>query len=239
MVRRLAVIPARGGSKRISRKNIRDFCGKPMIAHILETARDSGLFDVIHVSTEDREIHDVAAAAGFTPDFTRPADLAQDATPIMPVLKHVADTYANRGCSFDQVWLLMACAPLIEASDLQDAAKLLDGQRGMLAVLAVTTYGAPIEWAFDRQADGLLVPVQPSSFAISSQNLSPKYHDTGSFAGFPSNRVRESSGAGSDEGFIGYPLARTKGIDIDSEEDWALAEAVFRARHNADHSKAT
>jgi N-acylneuraminate cytidylyltransferase len=236
---RLAIIPARGGSKRIPRKNVRDFAGRPMITHILQTARASGLFDTIHVSTEDDEIARVASDAGFRPDFARSPELADDTTPIMPVLRHVAETYGARGRHFNEIWLLMACAPLVEAADLQKAAELYDSHQGKRAVLAVTQYGAPIEWAFELAADGSLTPVQPSSFAISSQNLVPKYHDTGTFIIFPAQRVIASTGAGSDEGFIGYPLARTKGIDIDSEEDWALAEAVFRARHNADRSKAT
>src|SRR5438874_1339312 len=101
MTRRLAVIPARGGSKRIKNKNIRDFCGKPMIAYVLEVARESGLFDKIHVSTESAEIRQTVERLGFAVDFARPAELADDHTPIMPVLKHVVTTYASRGQTFD------------------------------------------------------------------------------------------------------------------------------------------
>lgn len=114
--KRIAVIPARGGSKRLPGKNIRDFCGGPMIGHILRAARESGLFDVIHVSTEDAEIRTVCTDLGFAPDFERDPALADDVTPILPVLKFVIDTYAEQDKRFDQIWLLMACAPLIAAA---------------------------------------------------------------------------------------------------------------------------
>src|SRR5947207_11884930 len=122
MTKRIAIIPARGGSKRIVNKNIRDFCGKPMVAHVLGTAKASGLFDVIHVSTESTTIRRIVEDLGFRVDFLRPIELADDQTPIMPVLKYVADTFASRGQVFDQVWLLMACAPLIDSRDLNEAA---------------------------------------------------------------------------------------------------------------------
>jgi N-acylneuraminate cytidylyltransferase len=227
---RLAIIPARGGSKRIPDKNIRDFCGKPMIAHVLEAARSSGLFDIIHVSTESETIAETVAGLGLPVDFLRPAALADDRTPIMPVLKYVTDEFGQRGRTFDQVWLLMACAPLIDASDLTSAERLFERSGGRLPVLAVMEYPAPIEWAFDLAPDGRLVPVQPGMFARRSQDIEPKYFDAGSFAVFPAATVRESQGAGSDSGFIGYALPKGAAIDIDDEQDWLLAEAMFRAR---------
>lgn len=230
MTRRLAIIPARGGSKRIPNKNIRDFCGKPMIAHILQVARASGQFDVIHVSTESEEIRETVEALGFGVDFKRPDELADDHTPIMPVLKYVTDTYAARGKLFDQAWLLMACAPLIDTRDLQEAAALFDRAGGCDPLLAVSEYPAPIEWAFKRSPDGRLDPVQAGMFAMRSQDLEKKYYDAGSFAVFPSATVRASTGAGSDAGFIGYILPKGKAIDIDDEEDWVMAEAMFRLK---------
>src|SRR5450755_2920533 len=109
MPSRLAVIPARGGSKRIPDKNIRMFCGKPMIGHILQAATGSRLFDTIHVSTESQRIADVVESLGYTIDFLRPQHLAGDHTPLMPVLKYAAETYATTGKNFDEIWLLMAC----------------------------------------------------------------------------------------------------------------------------------
>lgn len=231
-VRRLAIVPARGGSKRILDKNIRPFCGRPMIAHILDAARRSDLFDVIHVSTDSARIAEIASAHGFAPQFPRPAALADDTTPLMPVLRYVTETFAAGGQTFDEVWLLMACAPLTEADDLRSAARLLTSTQGDKAVLAITPYPAPIEWAFDRAADGTLAPVSPGKFAVRSQDLATRFYDSGVFCGFPVGRVLQSEGAGDDAGYVGYVLARHKAIDIDTEEDWLMAEMLLAGRRS-------
>ncbi|MEH6632290.1 MAG: acylneuraminate cytidylyltransferase family protein [Halopseudomonas aestusnigri] len=227
-MRRLAIIPARGGSKRLPGKNIRSFCGKPMISYILETAEKSTLFDTIHVSTDCEEITRVVSDLGFPPDFPRPDKLADDHTPIMPVLKYVAEVYREKGQEFDQIWLLMACSPLVEPTDLVGAAKFSDIHNGEKAVISVAPYPVPVEWAFDLMDNGVLVPTQPGKFAIRSQDLGVKYYDTGSYVAFPSSHVFESCGAGSDTNFIGYVISKNKAVDIDDEEDWKLAEALFK-----------
>jgi N-acylneuraminate cytidylyltransferase len=229
-MKRLAIIPARGGSKRIPNKNIRDFCGQPMITHVLGAARVSGLFTKVHVSTESESIREVAAQFGFAPEFPRPPELADDHTPIMSVLRHAAKEYSKRGEDFDEVWLLMACAPLVDANDLVSAANLFQEAGGQQPLLAVSEYPVPIEWAFSRGENGALNPVQAGMFAVRSQDLEKRYFDAGSFAVFPPKRVLESEGAGSDSGFIGYPLLKGTVIDIDDEQDWQLAEAIYRVK---------
>ena len=232
MTTRLAIIPARGGSKRIPNKNVRAFCGKPMIGHILGAARDSGLFDAIHVSTDSEAIADVATSLGFPLDFMRPDALADDHTPIMPVLKYAAEEYRRRGRTFDQVWLLMACAPLIRAQDLVDAEKLYASSQEQSPLLAVSEFQQPIEWALSRDANGRMVPLQPGMFAVRSQDLEKRYFDAGSFAIFPSATVENSQGAGSDSGFIGYVLPKGAAVDIDDQRDWLLAEALYRLNNS-------
>ena len=227
-MKRLAIIPARGGSKRIPNKNIRDFCGQPMITHVLKAASESGLFDKIHVSTESEAIRDVVEQYGLATDFMRPMDLADDRTPIMPVLRHVVKEYAQRRLLFKEVWLLMACAPLIDVQDLRKAAVLFREAGASKPILAVAEYPAPIEWAFRRDQDGVLTAIQKGMFAVRSQDLEKRYFDSGSFVAFPVDRVLDSEGAGSDSGFIGYVLPKGKAIDIDDEQDWQLAEALFR-----------
>jgi N-acylneuraminate cytidylyltransferase len=229
-ISRLAIVPARGGSKRIPRKNIRDFCGKPMIAHILAAAADSGLFERIHVSTDDTEISAVAAGLGHAPEFARPASLADEFTPIMPVLKWVVEHYLDRGLRFDQVWLLMPCAPLIDSQDLRAAEKLFAAHEGRQAVIGVSPYPAPIEWAFNRRETGELSAVQEGAFAIRSQDLVERYYDAGAFAVFTHDQVAQSSGAGASITYAGHVLEKSKAIDIDSEDDWRFAENVFRGR---------
>jgi N-acylneuraminate cytidylyltransferase len=228
MTRRIAIIPAREGSKRIQNKNTRDFCGKPIIAYAIQAAHASGLFDVVHVSTESAYIQETVRKLGLHIDFMRPSELADDHTPIMPVLKYVLDTYESRGQMFDQVWLLMACAPLIDALHLQQAAALFDRFGGSSALTAVSEFAVPIEWALTLSHDGKLTPVQAGMFAVRSQDLEKKYFDAGAFTAFPATIVRASEGAGSDAGFVGYVLPRGSAIDIDDEADWALAEAMYR-----------
>lgn len=230
-MRRLAIIPARGGSKRIPGKNIRDFCGKPMIGHILQTVSDCGLFDTIHISTDSEKITKVVTDLGFAPDFSRPAELADDHTPIMTVLKYVAEQYGERGQQFDQVWLLMACAPLIDAEDLLSAAWLADEHDNEKAVISIAPYPVPVEWAFELNKSGTLTPVQPGAFAVRSQDISEKYFDTGSYVVFPTKQVLNSAGAGSDTGYVGQVISKDKVVDIDSEQDWILAETLFRGKH--------
>lgn len=228
MPRRLAIVPARGGSKRIPNKNVREFCGRPMISYVLDAAQTSSLFNVIHVSTDSSEIAKVVADLGFPPDFPRPANLADDHTPLMPVLRYAAETYAGRGQTFDQIWLLMACAPLIRSQDLRDAAALFEAAGNSSAVLSVTRYPAPIEWAFGRRTDGRLVPVEPGKFALRSQDLEPRYFDTGSYVIYPAAQVLSSVGAGDDTRFIGHVQPRLRSIDIDDLEDWHNAELLYR-----------
>lgn len=226
MTSRIAIIPARGGSKRIPNKNIKVFCGKPMIAYSLAAAKESGLFDVIHVSTEDTAIAEIIKGLGFQIDFMRPSELADDATGIMPVLKCVLEKYQTLGQDFDQVCMLMATAPLIDADDLRSASALHDQFDGYRAVLSVVPYLAPVEWAFNLDQDGTLIPEYPGMFSATSQELTQKYHDAGAFAFFSTQRVLESEGSGKDTDFAAYILPKYKAVDIDDMDDWETAEIL-------------
>ncbi len=229
MNRRIAIIPARANSKRIPKKNIKDFCGRPIISYVIEAALESGLFDEIHVSTDCHEIADLVISLGVGAHFLRPTHLADDHTPIMPVLKFVLDTYLRQGCKFDNVAMLMACAPMITVSDLTSAAALFDAHHGKRAVIGVSEYPCPIEWAFRRQSNGVLVPMQPGMFSVRSQDLAKAYYDAGQFCFMSSERVFSAVDAGSDQNFIGFPIQRHQAIDIDTLDDWRFAELLFRS----------
>jgi pseudaminic acid cytidylyltransferase len=228
-VRRIAVIPARAGSKRLPEKNIRDFCGTPMLGHILKAARDSGLFEVIHVSTESARVAEVASAVGFAPEFPRPADLAQDSTPILPVVRHAVEEYARRGRRFDVACLLYACAALVEPGDLRRASAMFEHLGGTKVVLSVTPFAVPIEWAYDLASDARMVALQPGMFKVRSQDLRRRYHDTGGFAFFPVTRLLDPA-PHDDRDFHGFVLPRSRAVDIDDQEDWELAEQLYRGR---------
>ena len=159
-MKRLAVIPAREGSKRIKNKNIKNFCGKPIISYALNAAKESDLFDTIHVSTESEEIANIVRDLGFTVDFLRDISLADDITPIIPVLKWVVEKYQSKNIYFDEVVLIMACAPFIDATDLKKASLIMDKNNGTKSVISISSYPAPIEWAFENK-NSFLTPVNP------------------------------------------------------------------------------
>jgi|TARA_X000001036_G_C20687644_1_gene808273 N-acylneuraminate cytidylyltransferase len=232
-MKRLAVIPARGGSKRIHKKNIKTFCGKPIISYSLEAAESSNLFDTIHVSTDCNEIAEVVTKLGYSIDFLRDPNLADDMTPIMPVLKWVISEYESRNIYFDEVVLLMPCSPMIESFDLQQASMLMDKTNRMKPVIAISSYPAPTEWAFTRNnINGSLIPADPGNFKIRSQDLEKKYFDSGSFIFFPKSHIKSSRLDGNDESFIGYILDKVKAIDIDDQDDWDHAELIMELIQN-------
>lgn len=228
-MRRLAVVPARGGSKRIPDKNVRDFCGKPMIAHVLSAAKDSGLFDKIHVSTDSERILEAVKALGFPADFPRDASLAGDHTPLFPVLEWVLKEYGRRDESFDEVCLLLPCAPLIEAQDLLAACRVFRENGGERPLISVAEFPVPVEWAFRRDERGRLTPLQPGKFAVRSQDLEKAYYDAGAFIFFPARRIASGEPL-TDTDYVSYILPKAKAVDIDGEEDWKLAEALYRGR---------
>jgi len=225
-VKRIAIIPARGGSKRIPRKNVRDFFGRPIIAYTLEAARRADLFDVIHVSTDSAEIIDIVERLGFPVDFPRPSGLADDDTPIRDVLKFVVETYRARGREFDAVFRLSACAPLLDAGDLHKASALFDAKEGRHPILSVAAYAVPIEWAYEAGVEMALTAVDAPMTNVRSQDLAPKYHDAGLFSILPVELI-DLHPAPYPRPFIGYPIPRERAVDIDSVEDWNLAARLF------------
>ena len=230
MSARIALIPARGGSKRIAHKNIVDFCGKPLMAYSVETARTCGLFDEVHVSTNDPSIATVAAEAGAPVAFMRPDELADDHTPLAPVMRWVLQEYAHRGKTFDSVCLLMACAPLIESEDLVGAYDLFRDNGADMPVISVVAYGAPVEWAYGLDDKGVLVPRQPGMFAHRSQDLQKTYYDSGAFAFFPCRHVQDEGFAGGGE-MLPYILPPQRSVDIDEPEDLEFAKIIYRGLH--------
>ncbi len=226
-MKRIAIIPARGGSKRIPKKNIKDFCGRPIIAYVLDAVKDSNLFDVIHVSTDSQEIATVVEGLGISVDFMRPQELSDDHTPIMPVLKWVLEKYQSKGVVFNEVATIMPCAPFIKSSDLVNASSLLREGNYDRPVLSVSAYPAPIEWAFRGKENGLIEPIQKEMLEKRSQDLDEHYFDVGSFCFFSNEYIVNSKGAGINDTYIGSTIEKYKAVDIDTLDDWLLAESIF------------
>mgnify|MGYP003375708048 FL=1 len=218
----LCVIPARGGSKRIPRKNIRPFHGRPIIGWSIEVARDSGLFGRIVVSTDDPEIAEIASAAGAEVPFVRPADLATDQAATVPV---IAQAVAALAVAPDTpVCCLYATAPFLRADDLAEGLRLL--QTGASYAMAVTRFDYPIQRALRRGADGAVAMMDPALMQVRSQDLEPAWHDAGQFYW-----ARAATWAAEvpvfGPGAHGVALPSHRVVDIDTEDDWTRAEALF------------
>lgn len=223
---RLAVIPARGGSKRIPRKNVKDFCGKPMIAWSIETALESGCFDRVIVSTDDDEIAEVAMACGADVPFRRPAELSDDFTPTVPVIAHAIE-WQQRSAAVSSACCLYATAPFVRAEDLQTGQRMLDAGAADYAFSA-TTYGFPIQRAISVDKDQRVSMFQPEHAGTRSQDLDEAWHDAGQFywgAAEAWLASRPIFGASS----VIVPLPRYRVQDIDTVEDWQRAELIFNA----------
>lgn len=223
--KRLAIIPARGGSKRIPQKNVAFFHGQPIISYTLNTARESGLFDLIHVSTESQLVFEVVRDLGYEPDFLRPVELAEDDTPLLPVLKYVVEQFAKVGNLFDEIWLLMPCAPLLAKEDLVKASKYFDSNGG--PILSICEYPAPIEWAYEQDAYGRLSLAMPEKINVRSQDLGIKYYDAGLFAAYGYEELMNQSNASDCLNFYGISIDRLRAVDIDNQADWVYAEKVY------------
>lgn len=224
---KLAVIPARGGSKRIPRKNIRSFGGKPMIAWSIEAARHSGCFDSIVVSTDDEEVAAVARAHGAAVPFMRPADLADDFTPTIPVVRHAVEWHRAHGCAPESVCCLYATAPFVQPSSIRAGLARLSENDCSFA-FAVTTYAFPIQRALRMTADGHIAMLAPDQFATRSQDLEEAWHDAGQFywASADTWLTRDVVFA-SDAAPVRVPRHLVQ--DIDTPEDWTRAELMLEA----------
>lgn len=224
---KLAVIPARGGSKRIPRKNIKQFFGKPMIAWSIEAALQSACFDQVIVSTDDDEIAEVARQHGAQVPFIRPAELANDHTGTTPVIRHAIEWHQAQGLTPDQVCCIYATAPFVNGEDLR---------RGHVALVeaasdyafSVTSYAFPIQRAVRITPAKRVEMFHPEYFNTRSQDLEEAFHDAGQFYwGTAAAWLQERRLFGVNSVPVMLPWYRVQ--DIDTPEDWARAEWLFKA----------
>ena len=220
----ICIIPARGGSKRIPRKNIRNFCGRPMIAWPVRAAIESGCFERVVVSTDDDEIADVAEAYGAEAPFRRDVELSGDHTPTVPV---IADAIDRLGVQHQTpVCCLYATSPFVATADLREGMERLE-QTNATFIVSVTTYAFPIQRALRRDPSGKVEMFDPAQMQTRSQDLEEAWHDAGQF--YWGYAESWASGMGIFEsGAHGLPLPRHRVQDIDTEEDWQRAELTMR-----------
>lgn len=224
---KLAVIPARGGSKRIPRKNIKMFCGKPMIAWSIEAALQSGCFDKVIVSTDDEEIAEVARQYGASVPFMRPAELSDDYTGTIPVIQQAIEWCKANGFDARQVCCLYATAPFVSPEDLRRGLNTLE-QSGSQYAFSVTSYAFPIQRAIRLTGTGRVEMFNPEYFNTRSQDLEESYHDAGQFYWGLASAWLEGKMIFSPESSA-VLLPRHRVQDIDTPEDWVRAEWLYKA----------
>ena len=222
----VAIIPARGGSKRIPHKNIREFCGRPMISYPIEAALDTGRFDRVIVSTDSSQIATVALEYGAEVPFVRPVELADDAAPTMPVVRHALQFLKESSCDVDAAFCIYATAALVMPEDLERGIDCLESDSQLDFVLAVAEFKSHPQRAL-IETDGCLKFAQPEFALSQSQHLPPHFHDAGMFFGGRANKIFDcETTVGGRCAAIQIPRHRAQ--DIDTEEDWRFAEQLFR-----------
>jgi pseudaminic acid cytidylyltransferase len=224
----IAIIPARGGSKRIPRKNIRDFCGKPMIAWSIEAALKSGIFARVLVSTDDPEIREISNAWGAEAPFDRPPELANDHAGTQPVIRHAVQWLLDHGLPVDRACCLYATAPFTTSADLRIGLDILANDDTVDFAFSITPFEFPIQRALKLNPDHEVSMFWPEHEVTRSQDLPTAYHDAGQFY-WATTRAwlrRERIYSAHSRGII---LPPHKVQDIDTEEDWLHAEFKFKS----------
>lgn len=220
----ICLIPARGGSKRIPRKNIRAFQGKPMIAWSIAAAKASRCFDQILVTTDDEEIAEVARSQGANVPFLRPAHLADDQASTQEVIAHALEWVAQQGSTCEALCCLYATAPFVQTEDLQASQILLDDSRPGTVVYSATSFAFPIQRAIYLNEEGYSYMFHSEYFSSRSQDLTEAYHDAGQFYWATPDTWSKVSNLF--EGMRPLVLPRWRVQDIDTEEDWQRAELL-------------
>lgn len=230
----IAIIPARGGSKRIPRKNIKEFNGRPMIAYSINAAKECGIFERVIVSTDDEEIADVALKFGAEVPFLRPEYLSDDYTGTTAVIRHAIEWIEKTESKIKAACCIYATAPFITANDLKEGLRILTENNSEYA-FSVTNYAFPIQRALKISPDSKISMFNPEQFAIRSQDLEEAWHDAGQFYwGTKDAWLKEKIIFASHSSPIKLPRERVQ--DIDNIEDWKIAELMFKARGITDEN---
>lgn len=229
---RVAVIPARGGSQRIPKKNIRLLDGKPLVAYSIETALASGLFDRVVVSTDDENIAAIARSHGAETPFLRPADLSDHMTGTTPVMQHALQYLIDRGERPDEACLIYATCPLLTPDDLQKGLAQLSSTNGFC--FSATTFAFPIQRALHVTPAGELAALFPEHIASRSQDLVEAIHDAGQFYWARTQDWFEKTIFGPHSTPLMLPRHRIQ--DLDTEEDWLrLTQIMLLKKASALH----
>lgn len=223
----LAIIPARGGSKRILRKNIKDFCGKPMLYYAIEAIKKTKMFSDIIVSTDDSEIKEVVLKLGAKVPFLRPRNLSDDFTPTQPVIAHAIKEYLDRKVDFESVCCVYPCVPLITSNDIMEAFKVHKMNRRKYC-FPIAEFSPPIDQALKiNEKNQKLLPLFPGNELKRTQDIKKTYYDAGQFYwGEKDLWLNEPNIIGNGVGCI---LPSWRIVDIDNLDDWKRAELIYKS----------
>lgn len=229
MDKSIAIITARGGSKRIPRKNIKEFCGKPIIAYSIQAAISSGVFDEIMVSTDSEEIAEVAKKYGAKVPFMRSEKTSDDYATTADVLMEVIEEYGKRGNHFDYMACIYPTAPFITGEKLSKAMGELKA-KGAVMAMPVVAFSYPPQRGYIID-DGLMNMKCKENYSKRSQDLEKMYHDTGQFYVFKTEEYIKKSGI-IYEDIVPIIMDELEVQDIDNETDWKLAEMKYKLLKN-------
>lgn len=233
----IAVIPARGGSKRIPGKNSRDFCGKPILAYAVEAALESQLFSEVMVSTDSRQIAELALRYGAQVPFMRSAQTAGDYATTADVMLEVLEEYKKRGRSFDILAFIYPTAPFVTAEKLRRAMELLQAEGGY-GVLPVVRFSFPPQRAYRITGDKELRYLWEEHSESRSQDLEALYHDAGQFGIYDVQKYIQDRGRVREK-IVPYVLSELEVQDIDQECDWEIAKIKYRLMQRKTESEGT
>ncbi|MCB0393247.1 MAG: acylneuraminate cytidylyltransferase family protein [Bdellovibrionales bacterium] len=223
---KIAIVPARGGSKRIPRKNIIDFHGEPMLVKTIKSLSESGLFDKIHVSTDSEEVFEVAANAGFRPEFLRENSLADDFTPVFEVVNWVVKKF-EESQPISEIALVMPCSPLINCGDYKKAYLDWESSGRRYPLMSVSKYPCPVEWSFSPEGDGSIVADNPKALSTRSQDLKERFFDTGNFYFLNRKQLNDLNEATFTR-YIPFVLPWYKAVDIDDQDGLEFAKKLYK-----------
>lgn len=221
----IAIIPARGGSKRIPRKNIKDFCGKPIIAYSIEAALKSGIFDEVMVSTDDEEIAQVARRYGASVPFFRSPETANDYATTAQVYREVLEEYRKRGQEFSYLCGIYSTAPFVTEGILQEAFEKMV-QTDADSLIPIVRFSYPPQRAYLLE-DNKIVRQFPQYATARSQDLPPVYHDCGQFVMVKTESFLQKSAILTDN-TISIEIPEMRVQDLDTVEDWEIAEVKYK-----------
>lgn len=221
----VAIIPARGGSKRIPRKNIKTFCGQPIIGYAIETAKLSGLFDRIVISTDDAEIAIIAKNFGAEVPFFRPEKLSDDYAGTKEVIQHCIGFMENSGYELNDICCLYPCTPLLRAQDLIVSYQKFKKTENTFC-FPVIEFPSSVMRSLIMEIDGNLSPLFPENVKKRTQDTTQAFYDAGQF--YWGNNKRWLSSEPIHMNAVGHIMNKWKAIDIDTPEDWSNAETLFR-----------